>query len=351
MLKSIRRHDIDWLRVITIGLLLIYPVTIVFQPWGVFIGFIQSDTSLEALWIPMSMINIWRIPLLFFVSGMGVCFAIKKRNWLQLILERSKRILLPFVFGMFCIVPIHVIIWQQYYKQNLVYNLQEGHLWFLKNIFIYVVLLSPLFFYLRKNEYGILNTWLKKLFKKHFRLLLIIVVFMLEATLLNPETYEMYALTLHGFILGMLAFLFGFIFIYSGETFWPMVLKWRWLFIVVALILFLVRYVVFELKGPNYYMAIESCFWIFSMFGFAYRHLNHHSDTLTYLSQGAYPIYIVHMIFIYVGSILILPLHIHVILKFIFLVVFTFAGSFLLYDLVLRRLSFLRPLFGLKGQK
>ena len=136
MLKSVRRHDIDWLRVITIGLLLIYHVTIVFQPWGVFIGFIQSDTSLEALWIPMSMINIWRIPLLFFVSGMGVCFAIKKRNWLQLILERSKRILLPFVFGMFCIVPIHVIIWQQYYKQDLVYNLQEGHLWFLKNIFI-----------------------------------------------------------------------------------------------------------------------------------------------------------------------------------------------------------------------
>lgn len=351
MLKSIRRHDIDWLRVITIGLLLIYHVTIVFQPWGVFIGFIQSDTSLEALWIPMSMINIWRIPLLFFVSGMGVCFAIKKRNWTQLILERSKRILLPFVFGVICIVPIHVLIWQQYYKQDLTYILQEGHLWFLKNIFIYIIVLSPLFFYLRKNENGVINSWLKKLFKSPLGLLLIIISFVLEATLVNPETYEMYALTLHGFILGMLAFLFGFIFIYSGETFWPMILKWRWLFIALALIFFLVRYFVYELKAPNYYMATESCFWIFSMFGFAYRYLNHPSNTLSYLSQGAYPIYIIHMIFIYVGSILILPLHMHVILKFILLVVFTFAGSFLLYDLVLRRISFLRPLFGLKGQK
>jgi len=130
-----------------------------------------------------------------------------------------------------------------------------------------------------------------------------------------------------------------------------MILKWRWLFIVLAIVLFLVRYFIFELKAPNYYMAVESCSWIFSMFGFAYRYLNHPSKILSYLSQGAYPIYIIHMIFIYVGSILILPLHVQVILKFILLAVFTFTGSFLLYDLVLRRVSFLRPLFGLKGQK
>ena len=351
MVKSIRRHDIDWLRVITIGLLLIYHVTIVFQPWGVFIGFIQSDTSLEALWIPMSMINIWRIPLLFFVSGMGVCFAIRKRDWKQLLLERSKRILLPFVFGAFFIVPIHIMIWQNYYSQDLQFVPQEGHLWFLKNIFIYVVVLSPLFFYLKKNKDGAFVKWLINLFKNPLGLLFVIACIVIEAMLLNPESYELYAMTWHGFVLGLIAFLFGFIFILSGNTFWPMILKWRWLFIILALSMFLVRYFIFELKAPNYYMAIESPLWIFSMFAFAYRYLNHPSNTLTYLSQGAYPIYIVHMIFIYVGSVLIIPLDIHVILKFIFLVIFTFAGSFLLYDLVLRRISFLRPLFGLKGRK
>ncbi|MEP4596601.1 MAG: acyltransferase, partial [Cyclobacteriaceae bacterium] len=71
-----RRYDIDWLRVIAIGLLLIYHVAIGFQPWGVFIGFIQSSSPLESIWVPMSMLNVWRIPLLFFVSGMGVYFAI-----------------------------------------------------------------------------------------------------------------------------------------------------------------------------------------------------------------------------------------------------------------------------------
>lgn len=351
MLTSIRRHDIDWLRVITIGLLLIYHVTIVFQPWGVFIGFIQSNDSLDALWIPMSMINIWRIPLLFFVSGMGVCFAIKKRNWKQLILERSKRILLPFVFGAIFIVPIHVIIWQNYYSQDINFVPQEGHLWFLKNIFIYVVLLLPVFFYLRKNKEGLIVTWLKKLFKNLLGLLVIIAFFVIEAMLLNPESYEMYAMTWHGFVLGLLAFLFGFLFILSGDTFWPMVLKWRWLFILLALSMFFVRYFVFNLKAPNYYMAIESPLWIFAMFAFAYKYLNHPSKSLTYLSQGAYPIYIVHMVFIYLGSILILPLNIHVIMKFILLVTFTFIGSFVLYDLILRRILFLRPLFGLKGKQ
>ena len=37
--------------------------------------------------------------LLFFVSGMGFYFAMRKRNWKQLMLERTKRILLPFLFG------------------------------------------------------------------------------------------------------------------------------------------------------------------------------------------------------------------------------------------------------------
>ncbi len=267
-----RRYDIDWLRVITIGLLLTYHIAIVFQPWGVFIGFIQSENSLESIWIPMSMINVWRIPLLFFVSGMGVCFAIKKRNWKQLILERTQRIFVPFLFGMLFIVPIHILIWQQYYNQDIVFAPHQGHLWFLKNIFIYVIVLSPVFFYLRKHKNGSINRWLKKLFSNPLGLLLIVAAFMLEAVLVNPESYEMYALTWHGFFLGMLAFLFGFTFVLSGETFWPTILKWRWLFITLALALFVNRYVQFELKAPNYMMAIESCMWIFAVFGFGYKY-------------------------------------------------------------------------------
>ena len=348
MSTAIRRYDIDWLRVIAIGLLLVYHIGIGFQPWGVFIGFIQSDRSLGSLWIPMAMLNVWRIPLLFFVSGMGVCFAIRKRNWKQLLQERAKRIFLPFLFGVFFIVPLHLLIWQKYYRQDMIYSPNPGHLWFLANIFIYVILLSPVFFYLKRNENGKINKWLKYMYGNPLGLLLIIIPFMLEALIVKPETYETYAMTLHGFILGLLAFFFGFTCILTGNAFWQNILKWRWLLLSAAAILFLVRVIEFELKAPVYLVAMESNIWIFAVFGFAYKYLNHPGKTLSYLSQGAYPIYIIHMLFLYLGSFLIIPLSIPAGLKFILIVMFTGIGCFSFYELIIRRTSFLRPLFGLK---
>ena len=348
MATATRRYDIDWLRVIAIGLLLIYHIVICFQPWGVFIGFIQSDDSLDSLWAPMAMLNVWRIPLLFFVSGMGVCFAIRKRNWKQLLLERARRIFLPFLFGVFFIVPLHILIWQKYYHQDLDYSPNPSHLWFLAYIFLYVILLSPVFFYLKRNENGRLTGWIKRLYGNPLGLLLITLPFILETVLMKPEVHELYAMTLHGFLLGLLAFFFGFLCIQSGNSFWKTVLKWRWLFLSGAVILYIVRLVEFDLKAPNYLMAIESNFWIFAVFGFGYRYLNRPSNTLSYLSQGAYPIYIVHMIFLYLGSFIIFPLGIPTFLKFILIITFTGIGCFVMYDLIIRRTRFLRPLFGLK---
>ena len=346
--NSDRRYEIDWLRVIAIGLLLVYHIGIGFQPWGVFIGFIQSNSSLDSLWIPMSMLNVWRIPLLFFVSGMGVCFAIRKRNFRQLLMERTMRIFLPFLFGIFFIVPIHLLLWQKYYNQDITYSPAQGHLWFLANIFIYVILLSPFVYFLRKNTGDRITRWLKTIYGNPLGLLIIVVPFVLEAILVKPDTYEMYATTLHGFLLGLLAFFFGFTFIQSGDSFWHTVLQWKWLFLSIAAVLFIVRVIAFNLKAPNYLMAFESTLWIFTAFGFAYRYLNHRSKALTYLSQGAYPIYIIHMIFLYASSYRIFPLAIPTTLKFILIIIFTGVGCLACYDLIIRRVRILRPLFGLK---
>ncbi len=114
-----RRYDIDWLRVIAIGLLLIYHIAIVFQPWAMFLAFIRSDELSTDLWQPMTLLNVWRIPILFYVSGMGLYFAMRKRNWVQLIAERSKRILVPFLFGIVAITPLHMFVFQKYYNIEL----------------------------------------------------------------------------------------------------------------------------------------------------------------------------------------------------------------------------------------
>jgi len=343
-----RRYDIDWLRVIAIGLLLIYHIAIIFQPWAMFIGFIRSDESVTSLWSPLTMLNVWRIPLLFYVSGMGLYFAMKKRNFKKLILERSKRILLPFVFGFLAITPLHMFIFQKYYKIPLTYFPSSGHLWFLGNIFVYVVLLSPLFFYLKKHDNGKFKKAISKVMKYAIGPLSMSVFFMLEIGLVKPQLFEMYAQTWHGFFIGFLAFFFGFIFVYSGKVFWETVSKWKWLYIGIATILYIIRFKEFESITNMYMTTIESNCWIFGVFGLGYHYLNKPSALLSYLSQAAYPVYIIHMFVLYAGAFIILPLQIHPLLKFVGITLFTFVVCYFIYEFIIRRIGFLRPLFGLK---
>lgn len=347
MNSTTRRYDIDWIRVIAIGLLLIYHVAIGFQPWGMMIAFITNKNSWDSLWIPMTMLNVWRIPLLFFVSGMGVYFAIQNRNWKQLLKERALRIWLPFVFGMFCIVPLHMFIWQGYYNFDLKYTADPGHLWFLGNIFAYVLLFFPVFYYLKKNEGGKLVKEITKLFSSPFSITLVIAAFVLEAVILKPFPYEMYAMTWHGFFLGLLAFFFGFCFVLSGNGFWNMILKFRWMFIAIAGILFIIRLLYSNLNAPVYLLVAESQCWIISVFAFGHRYLNRGGKVLTYLSQAAYPVYILHMMFLYLVSGWVFKLNMDVRIQFVLVLLLTIGGCFATYE-VIRRLKWIRPLFGLK---
>jgi hypothetical protein len=347
-MKFERRHDIDWLRVIAIGLLLIYHIAIVFQPWAMSVAFIRNQESMVGLWKPMTLLNVWRIPLLFYVSGMGVYFAICRRNWKQLLLERSARILLPFLFGIIAITPLHMFFFQKYYNLPLGYYPHQGHLWFLGNIFAYVLLLSPLFFYLKKKANGRFQVGLSAIMSHPVGPLSISLFFVIEVLLLKPMVFAMYAQTWHGFFLGFIAFLFGFLFVYSGKTFWQTMLKWKWLYLGLAVAFYTIRLTVFKLNAPDYLLVIESNCWIFALFGFAYKYLNRSSKILSYLSQSVYPIYIIHMVFLYLASWLILPLDISAGLKFMLVTASTFLGCFLTYEFVLRRIGFLKPLIGLK---
>jgi membrane-bound acyltransferase YfiQ involved in biofilm formation len=247
---------------------------------------------------------------------------------------------------MFCIVPIHLYLWKHYYNFDQTYTPDSGHLWFLGNIFAYVILLLPVFYYMKRNENGRVVIGIKKLMSTPLGLLPIIVAFVAEALIIKPVPYEMYAMTWHGFFLGLLAFFSGFCMVISGETFWNMILKWRWLFFVVAVALFVFRFNQIQMRVPGYLLALESNFWIFSVFAFAYRYLNRGGNALRYLSQAAYPVYILHMIFLYAASMFVFRWDIDVRLQFVLVLLFTIAGCFVSYECI-RRVNVMRPLFGL----
>jgi hypothetical protein len=343
-----RRYDIDWLRVVAIGLLIIYHAAIGFQPWGGLIQFIQNNETLEWIWYPMAMLNMWRIPILFFVSGMGVYFSMRKRSLIQLMLERSQRILLPFLFGFFVIVPVHILIWQQYYYQDLSYRPSQSHLWFLINIFTYSMTVAPLAYLFRKKQ---IKVWMKKLQKISFQPLLFLIsagLLTLETGILQPEPYTMYAYTAHGWLMGLIAFSLGFYMVSLGKEFWDDFKGWKWIYLFIAMGLYSKRLLDAHMDAPYYLNTIETTAWVFSVFGFFYQYANRSNQKLKYLSSAAYPVYIIHMVVQYGISSLLFPLEIHANFKLFVLTFGTLCMSLVLYHFLIRPFKLIRPLFGLK---
>jgi len=349
---SERKYFIDWLRVIAIWILIMYHIVGMFQEIASRFYFIQSPQLLKVLLVPISIFNVFRIPLLFFVSGMGIYFSLQRRTWKQLLGERIKRILIPFIFGFFFIVPIQFFFYQKYYLQELNYTPGWGHLWFLANIFSYVLIFIPLLYYFKHHPDNGFIVFFRNLIGRYpVAIYLLVLPYILHAlTIPSSLFYWMFFDPRVGALLGAFAFLLGFIFISFGEVVWKSISKLKYYALAIAFILFFVRLFVFGLEGPHLLTAIESINWIIASFGFGYTFLNKKSKPLTYLNGASYPVYIVHMAFQFLGAYIIFPLNLTPWFNLVFLIVFTFAGCYLTYEII-RRISFLRPLFGMKVMK
>ena len=343
-----RRHDLDWVRVIALTLLIVYHLSIAYQPWGYLFAFIQNREPLEGLWSAMEMINLWRIPVLFMVSGMGVSFAMERRDWRELLLDRSLRILLPLAFGFFIVAPTNLALASLHYHGRLAYVPTAGHLWFLFNIFVYVIVLLPLFVWIKARPQAAPYRWVAAAMKTSFGPVLVAAPLVLEAILVAPEHYTLYAGTWHGIWLGAACFVVGFAVSSSGKGTWTILTAARYVALAVAVGLYLLR----QLRplyptAPHTLLALESSAWIVAVLGFAARYLNRSSQALSYLSTAVYPVYIVHLPIQYGWSTLILPLEIAPPLELPLMIVAVLGSSVVVYE-GLRRVRWLRPLFGLK---
>jgi peptidoglycan/LPS O-acetylase OafA/YrhL len=343
-----RRYDIDWLRVIAIGLLIVYHSAIAFQSWGGLIGFIQDRATLEWIWYPMAMLNMWRIPILFFVSGMGVYFSMRKRTLPKLLLERTQRILIPFIFGIIAIVPLHIFLWQKYYYQDLHYKIEMSHLWFLANIIVYTSIIAPLAYGIQKSK---LNAVIQKIRKQSHQVIVFLITYFLlsiETGIIKPDVYTLYAYNIHGWGLGMIAFTMGFYIMSLGSGFWDSFKNWKWVYLGIAIALYINRLFDANLSAAFYLNSLETSAWIFSIFGFFYLYARRSNKTLRYLSKAAYPVYIIHM-FVQLGiSSILFPLYLPININFILLTSLTLGLSLAIYHMFIKPWKWIRPLFGLK---
>jgi hypothetical protein len=172
---------------------------------------------------------------------------------------------------------------------------------------------------------------------------------MLEAALVNPEYFSLYVDTIHGWLYGLVCFFIGFLFISVQREFWPALTRVRWVSALLGATLFGVRLFVFELQDVLPWLtALESTSWMLALLGFGARFLNRPSGALTYLSSAAYPVYIVHLPIQFVLCYFVLPLPVSPWLRLFLLLAGTFSLSLLAFELILRRIRWIRPFFGMK---
>jgi len=160
-----RLYDLDWLRVFAIGMVFLthcskffdYHTTVVFNP--VRSPFLSAFRDFSLLWI---------MPLFFGISGAAVFLSKGADKIGAFIQSRSLRLLVPLIFVGTCIVnPLYVYIerlfsgqatsgffrWYPQYFDGL-YGFggnfaplgQGTHLWYLEFLFLYSLILLPLFF-------------------------------------------------------------------------------------------------------------------------------------------------------------------------------------------------------------
>jgi glucan biosynthesis protein C len=374
-----RLYYVDWLRIAAFALLVLYHVGMLYVPWDFHVKQQPTYAALEPL---MRLTNPWRMSLLFVVSGLATGLMLGRPGMAR---ERSKRLLLPLLFGMAVIVPPQA--WLQVREQfgyggnyldflRLYFSAYPGfcapkdclvlptwnHLWFLPYLWSYTMLLLLALRLLPQaglrraaDALGRLAGWRP--------LLLPLLLFVGLRAGLFPRFGETHALlddwAAHAsygsmFAFGVLLARRRALLIRLQELRWP------------ALALGLVAWLVLALypglltgwlAAPEVWrlpmrLAFATAQWcgVVAAFGFARQHLNVDHRWRAPLTEAVFPLYLVHQTIIIVAAVALRPLTLPAGLEALVIVLLSFGGGFVAWQLA-RRSGWLRPWLGLAARR
>jgi hypothetical protein len=359
-----RRHDIDALRALAFGLLILYHVGMYYVaawPWH-----LKSPHAAAWLQAPMQVVNIWRMDLVFLVSGVALGFLFRGRDPLALIRQRALRLLLPLVFGMTVVVPYQAYAeararglvapgfgdfmlrylrmgpWPKGAFAGSDFGMTWNHLWYLPYLFVYttaVALLQPLLDSAAGQRLRAAFTGLRR-----WRLLVLPPLpLLLYALTLAPRFPATHDLIHDGYLhpLYFTVFLYGY-WMGVDEGLWRELERLR---VAAYLALRAAGAEAWLLRGVRAFYLWTA---IAAILGFARRYLDRPWPWLHWANESVYPWYVLHQTLIVAGAVLLAPWRLGPVVEPLLLVVFTAGGCWLLTDGVIRRLGRLRPLFGLK---
>lgn len=373
---KVRRYDIDWLRVILFALLIWFHYA-VFSLWQLR----GEETGIEgfngALFFVIAVMHQWRLAALFVISGMGTAFAFRRRTWQTYLKERATRLGTPLLFGTY-------VLWFGIFDPidttRLLFTIfpgsgamPYGHLWFIYNLLIYSVLLTPLFAHIRQNPDSSIVRGVRGVLEMPGGIGIMLIPALLlsvNGVLFKPWGFGEVGMEWE-FPRYLLYFLFGYLMITAKEEYFAVLDRVRLPVTVLTPVLSIVWFLSQELGDIPQLMeggwveegypafsfwttiatlvqSFHAWFWCLFIFSWASKLLNRPSKWLAYLNEAVYPTYIVHMHLTFLPIILLYIIGAGYYLGLAIGTVLVMVGVMVCFE-VFRRARFARPLFGIKG--
>jgi glucan biosynthesis protein C len=373
-----RRYDLDWLRVIAILLLHLFHCAMPFvADWDWHLK--NKETSYLVLECNY-FLSRWRMPILFFISGIGTVFVLNQKSVLPFIWQRTKRLLVPLLFGMLIIVPPQVYFERIYkgvkYSSYLdfypsiftpaVYpegNLSWHHLWFIAYLFVYSLIAIPLILIFKSAKGRALTSKVAALCNNKLGMLGFGLILFIASILYFWYPNETHAFVGDGagFTKYFLYFILG-AFIGINPIFWQNIERNRKLNLKIAFFSFIfINYLRWNELEPVWnfdtanvlflgLLALSAWFWVIALLGYAKRYLNFTNKFLKFANEAIYPFYILHQTFIVIIAYYIIQVQDDILSKYLFLAMVSFILSFGVYVFLIKPYNIARFLFGMKAK-
>lgn len=302
-----RKFYIDNLRWITVLLLISYHAAMAWNVWGepnyIFFASNKVISSIIVFLSPYFM------PLLFLLAGISTRFSLQKRTISQYVLERLKKLFVPFISGTLLLMPVMTYIADRFnygYAGNFLQHycvfftkftdltgadggFSVGQFWFLLFLFIISII-----------SVGIIALQRKVIpkCKDNIPLWLICIL-----GLPLPFFSEMLSIGGKSLVEYTYIFLVGY-YIFSNDNVIVKVEKFKWIFLFFGLTATCLNVYLFIWSDRQYFLLniaakfISEWFMLFALLGIGKGYLNYTSKITLYMSQRSFAVYILHFIWI-----------------------------------------------------
>ncbi len=373
-----RKYFIDWIRVLAFFLLIFFHCTMPFVTFGWEIKNTEQSASLSSI---IFWLHQWRLPLLFFISGVGIHFSLNKRSVLSFALERVIRLLIPLLFAMFFVIPLQVYyeklqtgqITSSYIKfYPTVWNmipypdgtLNWSHMWFVVYLFVYCILLLPVFGLFKINTLKRWKEFIANKLSSSIAATLLFIPLAICFFTLYLEWPEQLGLLDDWFVFtfSLTLLLLGYV-LGGSARFWDTCEKYRTHFLIIAVVCIMVLFYNYwwkldipKQKDFRFYVygivnAIHIWLLIMAIAGYAKKYLNYSIRFLQYANQAVYPFYILHQTLIVAFGFYIVQWPLPIFIKIILLLISCFAALVIIYQWVIKPFVLTRILYGLKPKE